>query len=55
MASNVSIRGENLTIESVSAEDGGDYQCNVVNAAGNDSDIITVTGKMKLILSTFIN
>ena len=41
------IRGENLTIMNVNANDGGDYLCEVTNAAGMGSDVITITGQLK--------
>ena len=36
-----------LVIDNVSATDGGDYICNVTNAAGSDSENITVYSKFK--------
>ena len=44
----VTISGANdpvLSISMVTGFDGGDYQCNVTNAAGSDDDTITITGR----------
>lgn len=41
---NVMVMGGMLVIMSVMADDGGQYSCEVANAAGNDSDTITLTG-----------
>ena len=37
--------GPVLSIPIVTGSDGGDYQCNVTNAAGSDDDTVTITGR----------
>ena len=37
-----------LVINNLSTTDGGDYTCNVTNAAGNDSNTITVYSKFTI-------
>ena len=36
----------NLVINNLSTTDGGDYTCNVTNAAGNSSSTVTVYSKL---------
>ena len=43
--SNVMVSGADLVILDVMAADGGQYTCEVSNAAGSGSDSINVTGK----------
>ena len=42
--SNVEVAGEYLVLQNVTAADGGQYTCEVSNAAGNGSDAINITG-----------
>ena len=42
-----------LSIPMVTGSDGGDYQCNVTNAAGSDNDIITITGRQLVTCAQF--
>ena len=43
-----------LSFPMVTGSDGGVYQCTVTNAAGNDINVVRVTGRQHFTTCTFI-